>query len=132
MATENARMKKPLRIVLIGVIGLAVLAAGIFAYMLFFNDHRIDNNMLMLSDDGRFYQGVVVNNVDVGGLTYDEADRAVIETEDSTVEDVRIQLLTEDGKTYSVTGPQMGVESNRGDVLNQAMLVGRTGTVLER
>lgn len=132
MATESVKVKRPLKIVLICVMCVAVLAAGVFAYTLFFDNNRIDENMLVLSDDGRFYEGVTVNGIALGGMTYEEADKAVAATEDDTAKDVTIQLVADDRETFDITGDEMGVESNREDILNQAMLVGRSGSVVER
>ena len=72
-------------------------------------------------------QGVTVNGIDVGGLTMAEAKELI---EENVGSDISVDLVYE-GKTYTVTSEDVKVEYNIQEALEQALMVGRTGSTYE-
>lgn len=80
-------------------------------------------------DQDVFYQGIWINGVDVSGYGYDVAFVYFENQQTALMEQTVITLHNENGETWSLTGMDIGLESDWAEVINKAWQVGR---VLDR
>lgn len=75
-------------------------------------------------------QGVYIDNVNVGGMTYDEAKKAVEQNTDEKAEaNISIDV---NGEVINTTLSKIGCEWNKETILEEAVNVGKKGNVLKR
>lgn len=76
-------------------------------------------------EDGKICEGIKVGEIDIGGMTAEEAARAV----ESYTSGKAGQVIEVDvnGKTVATTVGEVGYSFSTGDFLDQAMAVGRDG-----
>ena len=79
---------------------------------------------------GRIYQGVSVAGVDLSGMTATEARRE-LEHEFSSYMNSPLQL-TYEGQSYGITPNQLGIRLDADASVQQAMAVGREGSIWHR
>ena len=77
------------------------------------------------------YDGVYIENIPVGGLTLDEAREKVEENISSGTGEPYINM-TYGGKTWTLSGADLGAQSSLETALEQAWNAGRTGSSSER
>jgi vancomycin resistance protein YoaR len=74
-------------------------------------------------------RGVVIGSVDVGGMTRDEARKAV--QDDATATFDKISFGTPGNGGFSVSGDDLGVKVDAASAVDQAYSVGRRGNILQ-
>jgi len=94
---------------------LVCLGKGTFAYA---------------AEDNRITKGVFIDEVDVGGMTADEAKKAV----DNFIEELKNKKITiqADDKSVSATLGEMGYSYKLNDAIEQALNLGKTGNLIKR
>lgn len=75
-------------------------------------------------DDGRFYDGVIVEGVNLGGMTYDEARLALIKVVEDKLNDISIVIAVGDA-SLALGASDFGVNVNVNEVLEKAYYLGR-------
>ncbi|MGI9254195.1 MAG: VanW family protein, partial [Thermomicrobiales bacterium] len=101
-------------------IGLAVALLTALAVMLY----------VRVAHAGRFYPGVTIADVPVGGMTRDQAAAALASRADSF--DDSIASFSLDGKAWTAPLRDIGVTADLDAALQQAWDVGREGSAIER
>ncbi len=121
------------------ILAVSLLAAGLIGGFVFmqFQEYQsqmkleLEQKMTQTLDVDTFYPGVFVDDIDLGGMTMDEARAKVQEKIDASLEGVQVTVkLEENSKTF--TAQDMEVVSDLDEVLNEAMQVGREGEREER
>lgn len=77
-----------------------------------------------------FREGVSINGVAVGGMTYDEARSALLPLESELLGKFKYMFVAGEN-TYTLSATDLGVTVNLGEVLNAAFNICRTGTLAE-
>lgn len=104
---------------------LLLAAAAVFGGRVY-ADYRHEKLVSAAIDTDAFYQGIVVQGVGLGGMTRDEAKSAVLAAlppEDPTPE----LTLTFGGKSWGLTGKDLGYGYDTDEVLKEAYAYARSG-----
>lgn len=82
------------------------------------------------AEDNRIIKGVFIDEVDVGGMTAEEAKDAV----DKFIEDLKSKKISikSDDKSVSVTLGELGYSYKLNNVLEQALSLGKSGNLIKR
>lgn len=75
--------------------------------------------------------GIYIGDIDVGGMTEEEAEAAVEAYIDS-IADVTITLEAANGGEVQVTAGELGVTWENREIVEEAAAIGQTGNVIER
>lgn len=115
-------------IVCIAVLLIAGIALGAYAV----SDYREYVHMMESTINiDTFYDGIYIDDVNVSGLTLDQATAKVKETEASLRPDIDI-TITCAGQDYVMTQDNLTFTYNTDEVVNQAYESGRTGSTQNR
>ena len=119
--------------VIAAVAALAVVCAGVCAvgFYQYHQNRQHDDKVAALLDTNRFYYGVSVQDVSLGGMTMQQAREAVKPKEASAAGDYNI-TITYDSKKWNLTQKDMAFTYDTDSVLQKAYNVGRTGSREER
>ena len=109
--TSYARRR---RTVLVALLACFVLVVAV--YFLAGGDNEID-------------RGVVIGSVDVGGMTRDEARKAVRDDASATFEEISFGTGKEG---FSVGGDALGIEVDAASAVDEAYSVGRRGNIFQQ
>lgn len=82
-------------------------------------------------NDTRIADGVYVDEINLSGLTYDQAVKKIKEYV-STLGEGKIDLETDDGEKVTVTAKDLGISWNDTDVIDEALTLGRTGNLVSQ
>jgi vancomycin resistance protein YoaR len=82
----------------------------------------------MAAGDDEIYRGVVIGSVDVGGMTKDEARKAVQDDASATFEKISFGTGKEG---FSVSGEDLGIKVDAASAVDEAYSVGRRGNTLQ-
>ena len=82
--------------------------------------------------DGVFYPNIFVNDIPLEGRTLDEAAAIVSQQVTSLISSWRITLRTQDGRSWDITGQDLGMQYDVADQLDQLWAIGHTGTSAQR
>lgn len=82
--------------------------------------------------DGVFYPNIFVNDIPLEGRTLDEAAAVVSQQVSDLISSWRITLRTQDGRSWDITGQDLGMQYDVADQLDQLWAIGHTGTSSER
>lgn len=94
-------------------------------------DAALAAQMSQLLDVETFYEGIVVDGIELGGLTLDEARARLQEQLDESIKDAQVTVTLDDNsKTF--TADQMTVTTDMDEILTEAMNMGREGELDER
>lgn len=91
----------------------------------------VADSTVMAKESETIHEGVYANSVDLSGLSREEALGAV----NFYVEDLKatnITLLAADDKQVSVTAGDLGLYWKNEDLVDEALLLGSTGNIIER
>ncbi|MBQ8280180.1 MAG: VanW family protein [Roseburia sp.] len=82
------------------------------------------------TNDNRISEGIYIESVYIGGMTVEEAE----ETLAAYVEELKMTefTLTAGDKQLTFDASEMGLEVTSGNVISEAMSVGKTGSLLKR
>lgn len=128
--TKNQKLKITLIVILI----VLIAALGVFAYMFFgqnglFAAEPVDLDQLI--DSGTYFEGVSIENIDVSGMTHDEAKEAIEAKMDEILGSYRFTYKI-DGISKTLTAKEVGLELDAEEVLQEALLYGREGDFTTR
>lgn len=114
---------------LVIILCIALLAGGGFYVSNIYSTYypRFQEKLAAMSND-RFYNGVHVDGVHLGGMTMDEARQAVKQFADYSDESYSL-AVTVDGKTWRITQNELPLKRNTESVLQEAFTIGRQGTL---
>ncbi len=83
------------------------------------------------AEDNTIYTGIYVEHIDLSGKTVEEAREEVQAYVDS-LQDVKITLHAVDDGTITVSAAELGMRWVNSQIVEEALLVGRTGNIVER
>lgn len=148
---EDERREKMNKVFLIGGAAVGVLLVALFIInLLIKNDHKKavsdyhENNWVNVEevpggkrysgvdkgenfsyvDDGHYFEGVRVEGVDLGGMTYDEARSAVIGVIEEKFNDINMVVTVMDA-SLALSANDFNISVNVGEVLDEAYRMGR-------
>ena len=117
-----------------GIIG--VLCAALFimlSLVAFLGGGRLMEIKRTLDQgDNVFYPNIFVNDIPLEGRTLDEAASVVTQQVTSLIASWRITLRTQDGRSWDITGADLGMQYDVADQLDQLWAIGHTGSSKER
>ena len=82
-------------------------------------------------DRAGFYDGIVIDGVDVSGLSIDEASRRLAQKDEERRQDLQVTIRCE-GRSWTLTADEMDYGSNYLSVARHAYQIGRGGSLEER
>lgn len=82
------------------------------------------------TQDDKIAKGVYIGNVNVGGMTKEQAESAVSDYEERI--DNAVFTLNANGKSVEIKAEELGITLESSDAVKQAFAVGRTGNLIER
>ena len=111
----------------------AVICAGVcvFGFGRLYQTRQHNDQVAALLDTDRFYSGVSVQGVSLGGMTMQQAQEAVKPKETSVAGDYSVTITYGD-KKWSLTQKDMAFTYDTDNVLKKAYAVGCTGDREER
>ncbi len=114
---------------LVIILCIALLAGGgFYVSSLHSTYYPVFRQKLAAMSNDRFYSGVHVDGVHLGGMTMNEARQAVQQYADYSSE-VYALAVTVDGKTWRITQNELPLKRNTEAVLQEAFIIGRQGTL---
>lgn len=131
---RKAGKKKVWIIAIAAVVIVAVLIAAFFVIRSINQQKAAEAHeaeVAALLDTDTFYDGIVVQGVDLGGMTMEEAEEKLKSMEDSLRDVYSISLKYGD-KEWKITEDDLTFTFNTEDVLKEAMAYGREGDREER
>ena len=114
---------------LVIILCIALLAGGGFYVSEIYSTYypAFQQKLSTMAND-RFYHGVHVDGVHLGGMTMEEARLAVRQYADYSDEAYSL-AVTVDGKTWRITQNELPLKRNTEAVLQEAFTIGRQGTL---
>lgn len=114
---------------LVIILCIALLAGGgFYVSNLHSTYYPVFRQKLAAMSNDRFYSGVHVDGVHLGGMTMNEARQAVQQYADYSSEAYAL-AVTVDGKTWRITQNELPLKRNTEAVLQEAFIIGRQGTL---
>lgn len=115
------------KVIIIVVAAVAVCAgAGVAGYQKYQQDLRHQREVAAVLDTDRFYSGITVQGVSVGGMTMQQAETAVKAEEPAAAGKYGISV-TYNGGNWNFTQADMTFTYDTADVLKKAYAVDRSG-----
>ena len=127
----RARRAQTIRRSVIGVLAAAVLLVLIVIGART-GTRLMDIKRTLDRGDGVFYPNIYVNDIPLEGKTLDEAAAVVSQQVTALISSWRITLRTQDGRSWDITGKDLGMQYDVADQLDQLWAIGHTGTSAER
>ena len=81
-------------------------------------------------DDGKLCEGIRINDIDVGGLNYNEARTLLLDSMDEILSDISMTVSFKNGSVM-LSAADFGVASNINQILDDAFAIGRRYTLAE-
>ena len=131
---KKKKSKKGVIIAVAAVVVVIAAAAAVFGVMKWRERQEQEAYEAQVSavlDVDTFYHGVVVNGIDLGGMTMDEAREALTAEEQSAEQPFSITLTYND-QSFTITQDDVDHSVDTDAVLETAYEYGRTGTREER
>ena len=131
---KKKKSKKGVIIAVVAVVVVIAAAAAVFGVMKWRERQEQEAYEAQVSavlDVDTFYHGVVVNGIDLGGMTMDEAREALTAEEQSAEQPFSITLTYND-QSFTITQDDVDHSVDTDAVLETAYEYGRTGTREER
>lgn len=122
---------KPMRIIRIALIALAVCIVGIGGYMILFGGIPDQSRMEILFDAGTILPTTTINGVDVSNMTPAQARIAINDQVLQKADEIAIKLQYTD-RIDTLAAEKIGVYPNADDTIRTAMQEGRQGGVTQR
>jgi vancomycin resistance protein YoaR len=113
-------MKKAVRILIPLAILLALFVTGCAV--------ALNNNAAL---DNRIYQGISIRNINVGGMTKEEAKKAVQEVLDKEIDGMELRFTYNDWSQV-LSGRELNARYNVDEAVQTAYDYGKTGNVIKR
>ena len=127
----RARRAQTIRRSVIGVLAAAVLLVLIVIGART-GTRLMDIKRTLDRGDGVFYPNIYVNDIPLEGKTLDEAAAVVSQQVTALISSWRITLRTQDGRSWDITGKDLGMQYDVADQLDQLWAIGHTGTSTQR
>ena len=127
----RARRAQTIRRSVIGVLAAAVLLVLIVIGVRT-GTRLMDIKRTLDRGDGVFYPNIYVNDIPLEGKTLDEAAAVVSQQVTALISSWRITLRTQDGRSWDITGKDLGMQYDVADQLDQLWAIGHTGTSAQR
>lgn len=109
---------------------LVASLAGVYLYT--YMQNMQNQKYISLIDTDTFYSGIYIDNINIGGMTKEEA-KAAIETQHQISEnDISLTVKWDETEEYTYTADDINVYYNTDEIINEAYEVGRNGSNLER
>lgn len=115
----------------LAAVGVVLVGAAVFAGFSYYQKQSEEKNRTELLQSQAYYPGTVVEGIDLGGKTKEEALKAVQDAEPGLLPKTDIQL-TYGEKNWQITAQDLGIQFNTEQVLDEAYAYARTGTDKER
>ena len=111
------------------ILCIAILAGGGFAVSsLHSSNYPAFRQKLAVMQNDRFFSGVHVDGIHIGGMTMDEARAALSQQASQANEQFKLDVAV-DGKIWSITPNELPLARNTETVLQEAYTIGRQGTM---
>ncbi len=75
-------------------------------------------------DDGKYFDGIIVDGVSIGGMTYDQARKALIDIVENKFNDISM-VVTVDDASLALSAQDFNISVNVNDILDDAYMLGR-------
>lgn len=108
----------------------AVIAAGIIGAAIFAGSST-NAYAFKSSDDGKIHSGVFAGEIDLSGMTEEEAERAVSQYVEG-LKSTEITLNAVGGNSVSVQAGTLGLAWDNKEIIEEAAGLGREGNVVQR
>lgn len=115
-----------IRIIRIALIALSALTLTVCILMLTLKPSEQETASYRYT--ATYSAGISVNGQDISGLTYDEAYGLLLPILEKEVHTINLSVLL-DGTQWIFTGADLNVTSTLSDVLDEALLLGKGGTM---
>ncbi|MDP2892638.1 MAG: VanW family protein [Bacillota bacterium] len=127
---SEVKRRKMLVGVLGGVIAALLIALGVIIFFIVESAGPVSAEKLAeLRDHGVFIEGVYINDISVGGLTYGEATQISANEEQKIKDSMSIPLKLENDGWLFEADRDFGVEFYTSEVLDRAIALGNTDTI---
>ena len=121
--------RKTLTIVLVSLLAAALVLGGVLIALKIKADREEEQRQSIINS-GTFHAGITVGGVDVSGMGMDAAKDALKAAEEKLTEDVGF-TVTDGEHTYTIDKSFFNITYNTEEKLNEAMALGREGTLEE-
>ncbi len=123
---------------IVGIVILAVvlIAAAIVVYLLLDAQHQRElerereEQRLAIVESGVYHDGIVIDGIDVGGMTPDAA-KDTVEAALSDKLDALVYTLHSDGQEFTIDADEIAASFDSQNAFEEAMQVAREGTLEE-
>lgn len=85
---------------------------------------KADGEEFSYVDDGRYFDGISIEGVSIGGMTYDEARRAMIDVVQEKLNDISI-VVTVNEASLALSASDFNLTANVSEILDEAYSLGR-------
>ena len=110
----------------LALLAVLLVAVGILAITVRPGEEEIS----AVIDSGTFFEGISVNGVDISGMTFDQAYEALLPGVNDEIASVNLSIVY--GSTrWTLTSADLDMSSTLNEVLNEALMLGRSGTLIE-
>jgi len=123
------RLRRLVGLVRLAVIGLALLFTVLLAVHLFVEKPDAAK-LVAMQKSGTLIPGITINGIDVSGMTRAEAEETVGAKLKEAVSSINI-TVRHGSSLWVLTAADMAPATNLDIILDEAMLLGRTGTLLQ-
>ncbi|NLZ87992.1 MAG: hypothetical protein GX916_00675 [Clostridiales bacterium] len=126
---QNIPLRKPCynRVwALLIVLSLLLMTGMAYVVYAFYQPAEYFNKQKQWMDRDTFFDSIYVDNVHIGGLTYDQAEKLLAMNAAAAGQELSLSVCV-DGTTWRVTNDQIPFERNIKAVLNAAYAIGRQG-----
>lgn len=106
---------------------LLSLAAGLALLLVNKPDQ---SDIAAVIDDGAMFEGISINGIDISGLNYSQARSAVLPSVGEMLNSIQIDIV-HGTSLWALTAADLQPVSNLNQALQQALMLGRSGTVIE-
>lgn len=117
--------------ILFGSLAALVVLLIAAALILFIDQPLNDDEIATLMKDGVFHESITVNGVSIGGMTVSQAKEALDADDATSVSGFKLALKLDDRK-WKITGSEIKLSSDINDVLQEAMLFEKSGSLYSR
>ena len=125
----HQRLKRLVNITKLVFFGLLLISAVLFVLHLFVEKPN-EAQIAALRTEGVFLEGITINGVNVSGMTRKEAQSAVQAELDAALSSVNI-TVRHGTALWVLTAADMAPVTTLSEVLDEAILLGKTGTLLQ-
>lgn len=127
-------MRKNVVTTLCIVIGVLLVGLGVTAYIFWSGQNEPvwneQGDTVQIADNGKFIEGIVVDGIEISGMTYDDALKIINREHLKQDEGFKLQLKLDDYSTQ-LEAPDIIFTYNTRDVLDEALQLGRRGSPSE-